>query len=148
VQGLTGREGTFHAKAAAAYGTKVVGGVTPGKAGQDVEGIPVFDAVVDADEQLYLWVADDNPRAHRFYVRNGFALDGAALAFHELIEQMNGIVGAYGWGRLDMVENRRVGIKSRETYECPAALALITAHADLEALPDQQPAAEQHFQAV
>ena len=54
------------------------------------------------------------------------------LPFHELIAQLNGIVGAYGWGRLDMVENRRVGIKSRETYECPAALALLLAHADLE----------------
>ena len=43
-------------------------------------------------------------------------------------------VGPYGWGRLDMVENRRVGIKSRETYECPAALALILAHADLETI--------------
>jgi argininosuccinate synthase len=53
------------------------------------------------------------------------ALDGAALPLHELIHQMNGIVGAYGWGRLDMVENRRVGIKSREPYECPAALALL-----------------------
>ena len=41
---------------------------------------------------------------------------------------------SYGWGRLDMVENRRVGIKSRETYECPAALALILAHADLESI--------------
>ena len=60
------------------------------------------------------------------------SLDGTALPFHELIAQMNGIVGAYGWGRLDMVENRRVGIKSRETYECPAALALLLAHADLE----------------
>jgi argininosuccinate synthase len=60
------------------------------------------------------------------------SLDGTALPFHELISQMNGVVGAYGWGRLDMVENRRVGIKSRETYECPAALALLLAHADLE----------------
>ncbi len=41
------------------------------------------------------------------------------------------MVGSYGWGRIDMVENRRVGIKSRETYECPAALALIMAHTDL-----------------
>ncbi len=60
------------------------------------------------------------------------ALDGAAMPLHELVHQMNGIVGAYGWGRLDMVENRRVGIKSRETYECPAALALLLAHSDLE----------------
>ena len=43
-------------------------------------------------------------------------------------------MGSYGWGRIDMVENRRVGIKSREVYECPGALALLMAHADLEDL--------------
>jgi succinyl-CoA synthetase alpha subunit len=48
VQGLTGREGTFHAKAAASYGTAVVGGVTPGKGGTDHEGWPVFNSVHDA----------------------------------------------------------------------------------------------------
>jgi succinyl-CoA synthetase alpha subunit len=48
VQGLTGREGTFHAKQAAAYGTTVVGGVTPGKGGTTHEGWPVFNTVVDA----------------------------------------------------------------------------------------------------
>src|SRR5688572_32589040 len=48
VQGLTGREGTFHAKQAAAYHTKVVGGVTPGKGGTTHEGWPVFDTVADA----------------------------------------------------------------------------------------------------
>jgi succinyl-CoA synthetase alpha subunit len=48
VQGITGREGTFHAKAAAAYHTKVVGGVTPGKGGTTHEGWPVFDTVADA----------------------------------------------------------------------------------------------------
>ena len=48
VQGLTGREGTFHAKAAAAYHTNVVGGVTPGKGGTTHEGWPVFDTVADA----------------------------------------------------------------------------------------------------
>ena len=48
VQGLTGREGTFHAKQAAAYGTNVVGGVTPGKGGTMHEGWPVFDTVADA----------------------------------------------------------------------------------------------------
>ena len=45
VQGLTGREGTFHAKASAAYGTKVVGGVTPGKGGTTHEGWPIFNTV-------------------------------------------------------------------------------------------------------
>ena len=62
------------------------------------------------------------------------SLDGRALAPLALITEMNQIVGSHGFGRLDMVENRRVGIKSRETYECPAALALLLAHADLEDL--------------
>ena len=48
VQGLTGKEGTFHSLRNRAYGTNVVAGVTPGKAGHDVEGIPVFDTVADA----------------------------------------------------------------------------------------------------
>ena len=62
------------------------------------------------------------------------SLDGERLPLHELIISANHIVGAYGWGRLDMVENRRVGIKSRETYEAPGALALMMAHADLESI--------------
>jgi len=62
------------------------------------------------------------------------SIDGTSMPFHELIVQMNEIVGPYGWGRIDMVENRRVGIKSRETYECPGSLALIMAHQDLESI--------------
>jgi succinyl-CoA synthetase alpha subunit len=48
VQGLTGKEGTFHAKACAEYGTKVIGGVTPGKGGTTHEGWPIFNTVQDA----------------------------------------------------------------------------------------------------
>jgi succinyl-CoA synthetase alpha subunit len=48
VQGITGKEGTFHALGCRDYGTKVVGGVTPGKGGEAVEGIPVFDSVAEA----------------------------------------------------------------------------------------------------
>jgi argininosuccinate synthase len=62
------------------------------------------------------------------------SLDGEVLALDELIVRASETVGAYGFGRIDMVENRRVGIKSRETYECPGALALIAAHADLESI--------------
>jgi argininosuccinate synthase len=62
------------------------------------------------------------------------ALDGVDMPLADLIQILSARAGATGFGRLDMVENRRVGIKSREVYECPAALALITAHADLEDL--------------
>ncbi|HEX2700002.1 MAG TPA: argininosuccinate synthase [Acidimicrobiales bacterium] len=62
------------------------------------------------------------------------SLDGNELPLHELIAQVTTVVGSYGWGRIDMVENRRVGIKSREIYECPGSLALLMAHADLEDL--------------
>jgi argininosuccinate synthase len=60
------------------------------------------------------------------------SIDGRSLSLVDLIDEVGRIAGSYGFGRIDMVENRRVGIKSRETYECPGALALIAAHRDLE----------------
>ena len=60
------------------------------------------------------------------------SLDGVELTLAELIASVNGLAGAYGIGRIDMIENRAVGIKSREVYEAPGAIALITAHAALE----------------
>src|SRR4051795_7756233 len=62
------------------------------------------------------------------------SLDGIPTPLHQMLPELDGIVGAYGFGRIDMVENRRVGIKSREVYECPGALALLLAHADLESI--------------
>ena len=62
------------------------------------------------------------------------SLDGQAMPLDELVLATTARVGPYGWGRVDMVENRRVGIKSRENYECPGALALLLAHADLESI--------------
>lgn len=60
------------------------------------------------------------------------ALDGAAMTPLEVIQEMNRRAGAQGIGRIDMVEDRLVGIKSREIYEAPGAVALITAHQALE----------------
>ncbi|HEY8081569.1 MAG TPA: argininosuccinate synthase [Acidimicrobiales bacterium] len=62
------------------------------------------------------------------------ALDDEPLDLEAMIAAVSRVAGARGVGRLDMVENRRVGIKSREVYECPGALALLAAHADLEDL--------------
>jgi argininosuccinate synthase len=62
------------------------------------------------------------------------ALDGEELALPALIHELNARAGAYGIGRIDMIENRMVGIKSRELYEAPAAIALIEAHRALEDL--------------
>src|SRR3954453_15990153 len=68
VQGLTGSEGRFHGLRNRAYGTDVVAGVTPGKGGQDVEGIPVFDTVADA-------VAEAGANTTLIFVPARFAAD-------------------------------------------------------------------------
>ncbi|MGH2672218.1 MAG: argininosuccinate synthase [Actinomycetota bacterium] len=62
------------------------------------------------------------------------ALDGTPTPLPELIRSVDALGGRYGFGRVDMVENRRVGIKSRELYEVPGALAIIAAHRALEDL--------------
>ncbi len=62
------------------------------------------------------------------------AIDGEPVTMLQAIEQLNRRAGAQGVGRIDMVEDRLVGIKSREVYEAPGAIALITAHKELEAV--------------
>jgi len=62
------------------------------------------------------------------------ALDGKRMSFHDIILAMNDIAGRHGFGRIDMIENRLVGLKSREIYEVPGALTLIQAHKALEDL--------------
>lgn len=62
------------------------------------------------------------------------ALDGEAMSFYEIIDELNILAGKHGIGRIDHVENRLVGIKSREVYECPGAMTLMKAHKELEDL--------------
>lgn len=60
------------------------------------------------------------------------AIDGEQMSYLDIIAKMNQIAGANGFGRIDMIENRMIGVKSRECYEAPGALALIVAHRGLE----------------
>jgi argininosuccinate synthase len=109
--------------------------------GRTIECGILEDPWVEPPEEVYALTSKttDTPREPRELVI-GFeggvpvTLDGAATPLHELVPAVSAAVGAYGWGRIDMVENRRVGIKSREIYECPGSLALLLAHADLESI--------------
>jgi succinyl-CoA synthetase alpha subunit len=74
VQGITGAVGTFHTKQMLEYGTKIVGGVTPGKAGSKVEGVPVFNTVIEA-------VEGTGANASVIYVPPAFAADAICEAF-------------------------------------------------------------------
>jgi argininosuccinate synthase len=62
------------------------------------------------------------------------ALNGQISSFHDIIVAMNDLAGKHGFGRIDMIENRLIGVKSREIYEVPGALTLIQAHKALEDL--------------
>jgi len=109
--------------------------------GRSCEAGVLEDPDVEPPEDAYEWTTSplDAPSTPQ-YVEIGFAagkpvsLDGEALGFLELVDRLNQNGGAHGVGRLDMIENRLVGIKSREIYEAPAACVLIEAHKALEAL--------------
>ena len=109
--------------------------------GLSVEAGPLEDPWTEPQEEVFvmtqgLALAPDEPE----YVEIGFeqgrpvSLNGDALSPVALVTQLNEIAGRHGVGRIDMIENRLVGIKSREIYEAPALLVLIAAHRDLESL--------------
>lgn len=109
--------------------------------GRSVEAGPLEDPMHEAPEEVFdLTKAIADTPDEPDYVEIGFekgipvSLDGNALAPVELITQLNARVGGQGIGRIDMIENRVVGIKSREIYEAPALLVLIQAHRDLESM--------------
>lgn len=109
--------------------------------GRSVECGILEDPAIEPPEEVYAWTRSPaNAPDHPTYVKVGFergrpaTLAGEPLALKELVDRLNRVGGENGVGRIDHVESRLVGIKSREVYECPAATILLGAHAALEAL--------------
>jgi argininosuccinate synthase len=109
--------------------------------GRSVECGILEDPSVEPPEEAYEWTcapadAPDQPEYVTLAFERGIpvAVNGHRAPLHQLIAGLNRTAGAHGVGRIDHLESRLVGIKSREVYECPAAVALIAAHRALEAL--------------
>jgi argininosuccinate synthase len=109
--------------------------------GRSAEASVLEDPWTAAPEDAFAWTANpaDAPREAREIVigfENGIpvSLDGQPMDGVSLVEELNRLAGSYGIGRIDHVEDRVVGIKSREIYEAPAATVLHAAHAALEQL--------------
>jgi argininosuccinate synthase len=109
--------------------------------GRSIEAGPLEDPWNEPLEEVFLLtkaIADtpDEPEYAEISFEKGLpvALNGKMLSPVDLISQLNELAGKHGVGRIDMIENRLVGIKSREIYEAPALLVLIQAHRDLESL--------------
>ena len=96
------------------------------------------DPWVQPPEDVFVYTADPTIQRDADEVTISFvdgiptALDGRPLSIFDLVAELNVRAGAQGIGRIDLIEDRLVGIKSREIYECPAAITLLTAHRDLE----------------
>ncbi len=106
--------------------------------GRSIEAGILEDPWVAPPEEAFELTADPDEAPEPAEILLGFAgglpisLDGEELGLVDLVAELNERAGAYGIGRIDMIENRAVGIKSREIYEAPAALVLIEAHRALE----------------
>jgi argininosuccinate synthase len=109
--------------------------------GRSIEAGPLEDPMNEPPEEVYALTkpVTDTPDQPE-YVEIGFekgnpvSINGETLSGTALVSKLNTIAGNHGVGRIDMIENRVVGIKSREIYEAPALLVLIAAHQDLESL--------------
>ena len=108
--------------------------------GRSIECGVLEDPWTAPPEDVYALTTDPKEAPEPRDVEIGFeggapvSVDGEYLDPVSAIEGIGKLAGSYGFGRIDMVEDRLVGIKSREIYEAPAAMALITAHKDLEGL--------------
>jgi argininosuccinate synthase len=108
--------------------------------GRSIEAGILEDPWEAPPEEPYLFTSDPDTAPEPSEIVIGFeaglpaSLDGESLSLLELIAQLNRQAGAYGIGRIDMIENRAIGIKSREVYEAPGAMTLIAAHRALEDL--------------
>jgi len=109
--------------------------------GRSVEAGELEDPWLEPPEDAYAWskpasAAPEAPAYVEIHFDTGIptAIDGEPMAGIDLISHLNTLAGSHGVGRIDHVENRLVGIKSREIYECPAASVLHTAHKALEAM--------------
>jgi argininosuccinate synthase len=108
--------------------------------GRTIEAGVLEDPWLAPPEDAFEWTADPGSASGTHEVVVGFqagvpaAVDGQAAGLAEVVTGLNRLGGEVGFGRVDMIENRRVGIKSREVYEVPGALAVIAAHRDLEDL--------------
>jgi argininosuccinate synthase len=109
--------------------------------GRSIEAGPLEDPGHEPTEDVFeLTASPENAPDEPRYVEIGFeeglptSLDGEELPLVELIAELNRVAGEHGVGRVDMIEDRLVGIKSREIYEAPAALAIVQAHRELETL--------------
>jgi len=109
--------------------------------GRSVEAGVLEDPWQEPPPEVFAWTVDpEKAPAKAAYAEVKFehgvpvALDGEALTAVELVSRLNAVGGEHGVGRIDMVENRLVGIKSREIYEAPAAVILNTAHEALESV--------------
>ena len=109
--------------------------------GRSVEAGELEDPWLEPPEEAYAWTrpvlsTPDDPAYLEIHFETGVptAVDGEDMAGPDLIRHVNALAGSHGVGRLDQVENRLVGIKSREVYEAPAAVVLHAAHKSLEAL--------------
>jgi argininosuccinate synthase len=106
--------------------------------GRSIEAGVLEDPWSSPPDDAYAFTSDPASAPDPVEVVVGFdqgvpvSLDGEELSLETLIAEANRLAGAYGIGRIDMIENRAVGIKSREVYEAPGAIALITAHSALE----------------